>query len=594
MSFVKTTAAARDYILGRIRHRASAWAACGFLSLAASALLAGPGNANYDPNATVTIYVHGLEAIGAVHHGVYGDDFHESLLDTIASFAGLPTIDRTGGSPPPNVVAATTYYGDTAPSYYSVADVAEIDRVTAQWGGGVPRYALIVAKYARHILERSGAQQVNFVSVSFGSLVVRWLIEKNVGGLAGEGRIARWLTVAGVIGGNWAASRDQTVDFLSSLGAEPIDLRQMDYGWIDTYLHAPRIDADSPYYAGILIGQVGGTDDGLNNGALSALMMAYREYQPNDGLQALPDATFHSVAQSSRLLGMPPTLSLFHADHEALKRHTGAWAEAATFITQRRRVTVTMTSARVTNLHERQVPYLNWPPAEVVFESRVSSPAARARWGVTEPLSVHVRGDATAPLRRYTTAGETQSFAYVMFDDLVLAQEAELSLELEAEEIDYDPHYGIAETVTPPYYGDLGGGTVVVSTVRPGTYTLRVADWSCEVAVRVFDYPFELAVSVPDGIPAGDVTRLVTSPNPFSSTLRITAAGAALGAGNGSTELDIYDVGGRLLRCIRGDLRAGFVWDGRDAQGRLVPAGVYLHRVVARGLVLRGRSYLAR
>ena len=53
-------------------------------------------------------------------------------------------------------------------------------------------------------------------------------------------------------------------------------------------------------------------------------------------------------------------------------------------------------------------------------------------------------------------------------------------------------------------------------------------------------------------------------------------------------------VGGRLLRCIRGDLRAGFVWDGRDAQGRLVPAGVYLHRVVARGLVLRGRSYLVR
>src|SRR5881628_3374023 len=97
----------------------------------------------------------------------------------------------------------------------------------------------------------------------------------------------------------------------------------------------------------------------------------------------------------------------------------------------------------------------------------------------------------------------------------------------------------------------MGGGTVVVSTVRPGTYTLRVADWSCEVAVRVFDYPFELPVSVPDGTPAGDVTRLVTSPNPFSSTARITA-GAALGAGNGSTVLDIYDVGGRLLRRIRG------------------------------------------
>src|SRR5437867_5989207 len=261
MSFVKTTAAARDYILGRTRHRASAWAACGFLSLAASALLAGPGNANYDPNATVTIYVHGLEAIGAVHHGVYGDDFHESLLDTIASFAGLPTIESTGGSPPPNVVAATTYYGDTAPSYYSAADIAEIDRVAAQWGGGVPRYALIVAKYARHILERSGAQQVNFVSVSFGSLIVRWLIEKNLEGLADEGRIARWLSIEGVVAGNWAASHEDLVNLVDVLEPLPIDVEHMSYGWIESNLHSPRTQAADPAYANILVGTVASTDD---------------------------------------------------------------------------------------------------------------------------------------------------------------------------------------------------------------------------------------------------------------------------------------------------------------------------------------------
>src|SRR5437867_12395831 len=99
----------------------------------------------------------------------------------------------------------------------------------------------------------------------------------------------------------------------------------------------------------------------------------------------------------------------------------------------------------------------------------------------------------------------------------------------------------------------MGGGTVVVSTVRPGTYTLRVADWRCEVAVRVFDYPFELPVSVPDGTPAGDVTRLVTPPNPFSSPVRIPATRPALGPGNGSPVLDIYDVAGRLLRRVRGE-----------------------------------------
>src|SRR5205814_2368669 len=103
-----------------------------------------------------------------------GGNVHEPVAEAVAAFAGLPILGDADGAPPPNVVAGTTYYGDTPPPYYSAADLAEIDQVTAQWGGGVPRYALIVAKYARHVLEISGARQVNFVSVSFGSLIVRW------------------------------------------------------------------------------------------------------------------------------------------------------------------------------------------------------------------------------------------------------------------------------------------------------------------------------------------------------------------------------------------------------------------------------------
>src|SRR5262249_43330534 len=217
-----------------------------------------------DPARTATIYVHGFERSGADSHGTFGEGVGDALLDSIATLAGVAVAD---GGPvlPPSVAAMTHYYGDTPPAYYTPADVAELDQVSAQWGGGVPRYALIVAKYARDLMRRSGAQQVNFVSASFGSLIVRWLIEKNVGGLAGGGRIARWLSIEGLLAGNWAASRGKLVDIVDFLSPLPIDVEHMSYGWVETNVHAPRTEADHPFYAGILVGQVVSTDDGYEN-----------------------------------------------------------------------------------------------------------------------------------------------------------------------------------------------------------------------------------------------------------------------------------------------------------------------------------------
>src|SRR6185436_2876489 len=183
------------------------------------------------------------------------------------------------------------------------------------WGGGVPRYAQIIADYARELMRRSGARQVNFVSASFGSLIVRWLIEKDVGELASRGQIARWANVEGVLAGNWAASRDPLVHYLDFLAPVPVDVEHMHYDWVSANLHDPRRVADSPNYAGILIGQLGSTDDNYDNGALSSLMRSYDEWQPNDGVQALSDALFEDVTARSRLAGLPPTLSLFRTDH---------------------------------------------------------------------------------------------------------------------------------------------------------------------------------------------------------------------------------------------------------------------------------------
>jgi flagellar hook capping protein FlgD len=559
-----------------------------------SAPLVMPAAAAHDPNVTATLYVLGYDPAGAGRQGVFGDDHHEPLADSIAAFAGLPTSDVPSGPLLPNAVVGTNYYGDTPPSYYSPADVAEVAEVTSHWGGGVPRYALIVAKHARRTLARSGAQQVNFVSASFGSLIVRWLIEHDVEGLASEGRIARWLTVEGLVAGNWAASHDDLVSLLELLGPAPIDVNHMTYDWIETHLHTPRTEAADPAYAGILIGQVGSTDDRYNNAALRGAMLAYNEYQPNDGVQGLHDARFHTVTAGARFAGMPPTLALFHATHPGLASWRIAWAEAATFLTARRRVTVTMTSAQVTNLREPQQPFWDWRPAEVVFEGRVHSPAAEARWAVTQPLSAYVKEGAAAPLRRYRNQGETQQVDHVVFDDLVRPDETELRLDLHAYEVDYDLRYGVVETLQAPYFDDLGGGTLVVSALAPGTYTLAASDWSCQVSVSVFEYPFASLVAVPDPSPAHRGRGLAISPNPFGATVRIVAPVAQPGQPGETATLEIADLTGRIVRRIESPLASGFTWDGRGTDGRPLPAGVYLHRVSARQRVWHGRSCLVR
>jgi len=446
----------------------------GASALALVLLLAAPGRAQ-DPARTATIYVQGFEQAGAASHATFGEDLGDPLLDDLANLAGMPVADGRA-TLRPNVAAMTSYYGDTPPAWYTAAERARLEQVTAQWGGGVPRYAQIIADYAGELMRRSGATQVNFVTTSFGSLIVRWLIEKDVDGLASGRRIARWLSLEGVLAGNWAASRDRLVGYVQAVEPLPIDVAHMDYDWVDANLHRPRTQADHPNYAGILMGQIVSTDDSYNRSALTSLMRSFNEWLPNDGVQAVPDACFQDVTARSRLAGLPPTLGWFRNDHFGIQQARGAWAQIATFLTQRRRVTVTMTSARVLDLKEPDQWYWDWRPAEVLFECRVHAPAVAARWGIGDAVSTREKEGGVAPLRRYQTKGETQTFTEVLFDDMVLAEERELHLTLRAEEVDYDWRYGVFETAQQPSYDDMGSGELTVSTTAPGTYTFL-----CEV-----------------------------------------------------------------------------------------------------------------
>jgi hypothetical protein len=90
--------------------------------------------------------VHGFDPEGADQTGIYGSQATEPLLDQLAGLIGFPTSSQPAGILQPNVITATRYYGNAPPPYYQAQDIADLDAVTAQWGSGVPRHALIVAK----------------------------------------------------------------------------------------------------------------------------------------------------------------------------------------------------------------------------------------------------------------------------------------------------------------------------------------------------------------------------------------------------------------------------------------------------------------
>jgi carboxypeptidase T len=73
---------------------------------------------------------------------------------------------------------------------------------------------------------------------------------------------------------------------------------------------------------------------------------------------------------------------------------------------------------------------------------------------------------------------------------------------------------------------------------------------------------------------------LSVSPNPFSSTTTITFHGAQAHTSTSTQAIEIYDIGGRMVRKISllpfsFSLGAKATWDGRDNDGKRLPSGMY-------------------
>ncbi len=100
-------------------------------------------------------------------------------------------------------------------------------------------------------------------------------------------------------------------------------------------------------------------------------------------------------------------------------------------------------------------------------------------------------------------------------------------------------------------------------------------------------------VLAPDAAaPPGPSTdhHLVTAPNPFTSEVRLLEVPAGLAAG---AELRVFDAAGHLRRRIT-VTGTNAAWDGRDDNGRVVPAGIYFLRLSAGNNAAEGKVILIR
>jgi hypothetical protein len=140
--------------------------------------------------------------------------------------------------------------------------------------------------------------------------------------------------------------------------------------------------------------------------------------------------------------------------------------------------------------------------------------------------------------------------------------------------------------------GDLPAGRNDVAlagealAMPAGEYTLRLNARSSYEGSEGAQAELPFAWDGPAVAPAS-LAVLGARPNPFAGTTSIRFAIPARGAASHS--LAIYDLAGRLVQRLSSGARSAgthaATWNGRDASGRVVAAGVYLARLEADGQV---------
>ncbi len=418
------------------------------------------------PIRTLTVYVHGYDPKGFKERDIFGDIVSDPFLDQIADFADFTPLEDDDGNAT-DVVTATSYYGNTPPDYYTPQDEVAL----AELDAGIPRYAFIVAKFAKHLMETKDFQQINIVSASMGSLVTRYLIQKDLEHLASEKRIAKWLSLEGVIAGNIGASNSKLKKIYDQIEKDQApEVDQMRYKWIKAELGDTYITTN-PNFKNIQIAFESSTNDHLNNQLITLLTN-----EPNDGVQAVKDTYFHNTPSYAH--------TLFYQTHDSLSRAKAAWAYTSTFLKSQKRVKITLLRAKVFDLHENKVLFQDFKPAEIVFASKTYAPQAMQQWGFDTPIDERLLKGHTLKLYKYRHENSYQDLNQTLFDAYILPKEDHLTLEITPYELDFDTFYGIFEPTGHGRHESLGSDTIDLP-IHTGEYRLESEEWEAIIRVKV-------------------------------------------------------------------------------------------------------------
>ena len=412
---------------------------------------------------TVTIYVHGYKEKGYKKEQNYGQKYYDTFKTNLIKYSQLPS----------NLITAVDYYGDTPPYYYNAQDLEDIEAIDKKYGGGIPKYAHIVAKFAKEALRETNASQVNIVSVSMGSLVSRWLIEKDVEQLSSKNKIAKWITVEGVIRGNYALSQVKEDNFLLNLLIEKsADTKHMRYQWIEENLNPIPSQMNSPHYKNIEVAQISLTDGKDKSSLLKYLLPLYGSFIPNDGFQLYKDTYFENNISHT----------ILHQSHVDVKNSQASFLNINNYLKSNRRIQITLLNASLTDIYE-EITQDN-KNAEIVFESKVFSPNSKEKWEMQTPIDERLYKSGILPIHYYKKSHTTHNLNQVLFDGFVDQDEKSLDIFLEGFEIDNSQTYNINESESSNNRDSIG---LIQTTIelKNGVYEISSDDWSGYVKVEV-------------------------------------------------------------------------------------------------------------
>ena len=442
--------------------------------------------ANYNPATTLVVYIHGFDADGWNSTWLAGDDSTNNDacgmwgdVQTLAAVMGAPTWLENPTAP--NCLCAATYYGSTLPAWYSAQDIADDNALS---GNPVPQYALRMAKYIRHCLNRApGATSVHVMSASFGGEIARYMIEHNLLDLCSDGMISRWSSVVGVLRGNWLASTGSNL-YLLQLGevfgvnhADDPDIPQMNYSWVDADISAHNT-MNSPYYGPMVISQLTATDDDagyitdVNNNANDNMNMNTDEYFAG----YTTTAALHPATDGTLQM---PGLAYYRNTHTGIRDNAAMWASLAAAAQGNQRVTITLSrlKAKVAD---------GWPynNGEWVYHATVVSPRSAALYGNTMPISELAWEDGVSPL--FSVAKNATIYPNTaLFDMIIPPGETQLQVTFTLEKL--ENQYTYYDVVRLGYGGNTMEGTFTlnISTTEGSTVTVSNSKLQADLTTTV-------------------------------------------------------------------------------------------------------------